>query len=176
MLPLFYLMIVCVITTHCLDHISTINSTTATPNHANHHGNYTDVRLIDLALQSTLPHNELRDILQRLRQYPFYRIFAVNLYSECMYWNDQHQCAEIGCAVCGECSSDELPVEWINELSAHTSIVNDTISHSIQAWSDTERQLWIYQDNSTINEIKYIDLSYNPEGMYSNTDTSGVWL
>ena len=46
--------------------------------------------------------------LQKLRTYTIFRIFKVDLHSECPFWKDNPQCARRNCAVCDECSEDEV--------------------------------------------------------------------
>lgn len=54
---------------------------------------------------------EINPILNSLKQSEFFRIFRVNLESECPFWRSQGSCISNKCAV-GECASDEVPDEW----------------------------------------------------------------
>ena len=54
---------------------------------------------------------EINPILNSLKFSEFFRIFRVNLESECPFWNSQGNWVTSKWAV-GECTNDEVPDEW----------------------------------------------------------------
>lgn len=59
--------------------------------------------------------------LQKLRTFTFFRIFKVNLYSECPFWRENPQCSRINCAVCGECKNEDVSKIYTEDI---TSMLN----------------------------------------------------
>jgi hypothetical protein len=82
----------------------------------------------------------LHGLLAQLRKTTFFRIFKVNLHSECLFWDEQAMCERRGCSVC-TCEDDEVPGPFR---------VSDQVDRSIQLsfhkWNSEDRESWNLQD------------------------------
>lgn len=134
------------------------------------------------------PTSSLLQTLHNLRNTIFFRIFKVNLYNRpCEFWHEEHQCMEIGCSVCGQCSEEDLPVEWRNypqmqvqmqqqqetldnvtALQTSASFVNPHLSSAVRQWREESGCQWVEDEvdhcEAQAIDVAYIDVSLNPEG------------
>jgi len=137
--------------------------------------------------------------LQKLRTYTFFRIFRVDLHSDCPFWHDNPQCSRRNCAVCDEC--DEIPASPFtsssNAISSGSgnpggdgfgsfyssgggdslSSVDRTLMNGFHGWSDTDECQWIAPEDSETGSAVYINLQLNPEGYtgYEGEEAHRIW-
>lgn len=132
-----------------------------------------------------LANGELHERLEALRAEAYFAIFKVNLYSECKFWQDDGQCANRACSVCGPCPDDEVPAALREEGEGsrsdsdsgegEPSPVDRTLWRGFQGWQETDEDIWIEQDSSP--DMSYIDLRLNPEGYtgYGPPASTIIW-
>jgi len=119
----------------------------------------------------------LYQTLQKLREYTYFRIFKVDLHSDCPFWRDDSKCARRNCAVGGECSSEEVPACWRDEEGEDekSDPVDFTMSKSFHPWrSSDDDDLWIVQPAGSVS---YINMQLNPEGYtgYEGDAPHRIW-
>lgn len=117
--------------------------------------------------------------------YPFFRIFKVDLHSECPFWQDNPQCNRRNCAVCSECSNDEVPFgsdssDSSSSASASSFVGGDrvdrTLSGGFTPFSDNDDGQWIAAPKNPRDSV-YINMALNPEGYtgYEGEETHRIW-
>jgi hypothetical protein len=77
--------------------------------------------------------NELHDLLQNLRNTTFFKIFKVNLQTECPFWEDNPACAMKGCSVL------DLPKEQVPQCKFSATKTNQV--YSLTCWVRHPRQI-----------------------------------
>jgi ERO1-like protein alpha len=122
-----------------------------------------DTRTVDSAND-----RELHQLLQALRRTFFFKIFKVNLYSECPFWKDGMHCTRRSCAVC-ECEENEIPEPWRMEK---TDLVDRTMHSQFRRWDEPNEDVWIVQDSS--EHMSFINLELNPES-YTGFEGNDAW-
>ena len=79
----------------------------------------------------------------RTQSKTFFKIFKVNLNTQCPLWPDNPMCAMRSCSVF-DCPEEQIPEPWKFERS---NPVDRTLGHAFQHWSERDN-VWIHQDES----------------------------
>ncbi len=116
---------------------------------------------------------ELHDRLVQLRSSVFFRTFRVNLQTECPFWRESHQCGKKACAVCGECSMDELPAPWRESLTSPA--IHSGLGSHFRSWDDDQRHQWVASESGP--GVTFINMQLNPESWtgYAGPSAHRIW-
>ena len=101
----------------------------------------------------------LHETAKSLRERTFFRYFKVNLYSECIFWQDGHECARRSCSIC-ECQEDEIPSPWKIEQS--DPVTKESVQ-PYEEWIENDGNVWIWQDDSPDMSFVNLQLEDNQE-------------
>ena len=115
----------------------------------------------------------IHNILQRLRNYTFFKIFKVNINEKCTFWPDNAMCAKPACSVF-DCTDEEVPEAWKMEQSYPVN--RDLTSLSFSNW-DEKDESWIPQSVGWGSQPSYINLQKNPESYtaFKGAEARKVW-
>jgi ERO1-like protein alpha len=104
---------------------------------------------------------EIYQILKKIRKTTFFKIFKVDLESECPFWAMKYMCSSSGgCTVC-KCDENEVPIPW--KISKTNEIVKQKGFFKLKdKWIDDERNLWFKKQNES--KMTYVNLLLNIEG------------
>jgi len=118
---------------------------------------------------------KIYDILCKLTSKTFFKIFKVDLDSECPFWAMKKMCSgKGGCNVC-ECDEKEIPIAWKQTTIAHVNKDMFSYMPSKPKWEDNDANCWIQSKPDA--KLTYVNLLLNPETRtgYSGEDASRVW-
>lgn len=136
-------------------------------------------------------------ILDKLRQEKYFRLYKVDLYKDCPFWNDNSLCMSKDCTV-SKIEEEEIPVEYrslalssvkitnqkdeIEEGENFTpSSLNQKHAHDRKESSDTcqcaESDFCHWEDEEWSPESAWVDLLDNPERFtgYAGSSARKVW-
>eukprot|EP00742_Colponemidia_sp_Colp-10_P004270 GILJ01004555.1.p1 GENE.GILJ01004555.1~~GILJ01004555.1.p1 ORF type:complete len:457 (+),score=51.38 GILJ01004555.1:142-1512(+) len=141
--------------------------------------NCADIETIDRTNRIIFP------LLQDLKKRTFFRIFQVDLNSECPFWAQNVMCESSACGVC-ECPHDQIPLPWKMQKSdevdravrdSFTSwpLRDDNLLVKNMRWDQMDPNQWIA--TSTPEKATYVDLALNPEAYtaYRGYASGKIW-
>eukprot|EP00736_Rhodelphis_marinus_P002710 Rmarinus@m.14904 len=118
--------------------------------------------------------------LNSLFDHLYFQLFRVNMFRECLFFEDNGTCGKEDCSVC-ECDESEIPVSWLQKdpspdcCSQSLPIELNGESHKGFAIG-AEEDSWMVQDDD-LSKLRYINLKKNPEKNtgYAGQSATRVW-
>mmetsp|Transcript_11332 Transcript_11332/g.42475 ORF Transcript_11332/g.42475 Transcript_11332/m.42475 type:complete len:480 (-) Transcript_11332:93-1532(-) len=132
----------------------------------------TSITLSHVAHQNT---DYFFPVLNDLVKTKFFKIFKVNLASECPFWAMEKVCkSEGGCSVC-KCDADDVPLSW---QITKKNRVNTFLGQEVKPrkWVDNQKDSWFPESQDS--DYTYVNLLLNPETNtgYDGKEASKIWM
>lgn len=117
---------------------------------------------------------KVSDIVSR----KFFKIFKVDLESECPFWAMEKVCkTEGGCSVC-KCDADDVPISWqITKKNRVNTFLGQELKGKKMKWNETNQQeSWFPESDDS--DYTYVNLLMNPETNtgYDGKEASKIWM
>ena len=119
--------------------------------------------------------NEIRPIIKNLVQENFFRIFRLNLFKECPFWNDGGFCMHRSCAVDTIDDWNDLPEIWQPE--ALGKLEGSTLVNNLNDDNSTNYDKDYCDLDGFLYDTVYVDLVANPERFtgYGGDQSWQIW-
>jgi len=129
--------------------------------------------------------HQLYNSLSKITQTTFFKIFKVDLDSECPFWAMKKMCSgKGGCNVC-QCDEKDIPIAWkqttlapvnkggfLNSQGANRMLPSNI---KLNKWEDNDANCWVQSQSDA--KMTYVNLLLNPETRtgYVGEDAARVW-
>lgn len=107
---------------------------------------------------------KLNPLLDGIRRSTFFRIFKVNLDSECNFWTQNMICNFSTCSIC-QCNEEEVPLPWKQDSVSDTvnkELKEDYFKSLTEKYNYSSNHWIVESELDNINGI-YVNLLKNPE-------------
>ncbi|PWN33309.1 endoplasmic reticulum oxidoreductin 1, partial [Meira miltonrushii] len=116
-------------------------------------------------------------ILDKLRREKYFRLYKVDLYKDCPFWNDNSLCMSKDCTV-SKMEEEEIPTEYRSSALSSVKTTNESDDEGDpNTCQCAESDFCHWEDEEWSPESSWVDLLDNPERFtgYAGSSARKVW-